>query len=49
MKVGPFVYNSVISVTPGKAKKFMEELNRFKKLVPQGKKLEKRADGLRST
>ncbi len=49
MEVGPFVYNSVISVTPGKAKKFMEELNRFKKLVPQGKKLEKRADELRST
>jgi uncharacterized membrane protein required for colicin V production len=34
MKVGPFVYNSVISVTPGKAKEFMEGLNRFKKLLP---------------
>lgn len=43
MEVGPFVYNSVISVTPGKAKKFMEGLNRFKKLVPQDKKLEKRS------
>ena len=41
MEVGPFVYNSVISVTPGKAKKFMEELNRFKKLLPQDKKSEK--------
>jgi len=42
IKVGPFVYNSVISVAPGKAKKFMEGLNRFKNLVPQDKKLEKR-------
>ncbi|MFQ6065885.1 MAG: CvpA family protein [bacterium] len=40
MKVGPFVYNSVISVTPGKAKEFLEGLNRLKKLVPQDKKSE---------
>ncbi len=27
MKVGPFVYDGIVSLTPGKAKKFMEKLN----------------------
>ncbi len=37
MKVGPSVYDGLISVTPGKAKKFMEKLKNidtFKELLP---------------
>lgn len=29
MRVGPFVYDSIVSITPGKAKKFMEKLDPF--------------------
>ena len=34
-KVGPFVYDSVISVTPGKAKNFMQKLEEMDKSLPQ--------------
>ena len=34
-KVGPFVYDSVISVTPGKAKKFMQKLGEIERSLPQ--------------
>lgn len=30
MKVGPFIYDSIISVVPGEAKKFMEKIDEFK-------------------
>ncbi len=36
-KVGPFVYDSVISITPGKAKKFMQKLGEIEKSLPQKK------------
>jgi len=34
-KVGPFVYDSIISITPGKAKKFMQKLGEIEKSLPQ--------------
>ncbi len=34
-KVGPFVYDNVISITPGKAKKFMQKLGEIEKSLPQ--------------
>ncbi len=34
-KVGPFVYDSIISITPGKAKKFMQKLGEIEKPLPQ--------------
>ena len=36
-KVGPFVYDSVISITPGKAKKFMQKLGEIETSLPQKK------------
>lgn len=36
-KVGPFVYDSVISITPGKARKFMQKLGEIEKSLPQKK------------
>ena len=36
-KVGPLVYDSVISITPGKAKKFMQKLGEIEKSLPQKK------------
>jgi len=36
-EVGPFVYDSVISITPGKAKKFMQKLGEIEKSLPQKK------------
>jgi len=41
MKVGPSVYDGLISVTPGKAKKFMEKLKNIdtlKELLPEKRK-----------
>lgn len=38
MRVCPFVYDSIVSITPGKAKKFMEKLNPSK---PQNLSLKK--------
>jgi len=30
MKIGPFVYDSMVSIVPGEAKKFMEKIDEFK-------------------
>lgn len=30
MKIGPFVYDSIASIVPGEAKKFMEKIDEFK-------------------
>jgi len=39
LKEGPAVYDSLLSIVPGKAKKFMEKLDRFEEMMPKkGKK-----------
>jgi len=35
LKEGPVVYDGIISLVPGKAKKFMEKLDRFKEIMPK--------------
>jgi len=34
IKEGPAVYDRVVSIVPGKARKFMEKLNKFEELAP---------------
>ena len=48
MRIGPFVYDSIVSVTPGEAKKLMEKLDEFKQNLSEksGVLKTKQKDGL---
>lgn len=35
MKIGPFVYDSIASIVPGEAKKFMEKIDEFKQSLSE--------------